>query len=90
MNKWLLVTLLSLFVINLTFKSTNAVTIGGRSIFNSHNDGIKRYVLRTKHYNHRLYIDFILYICSSVLVLHYNELNVIVLLAMVKIGVEIK
>ncbi len=46
MNKWLLVTLFSVFVINLTFKSSNAATIGRRSIFNSHIDGMKRYVLR--------------------------------------------
>ncbi len=52
MNKWLLITLLSVFVINLTFKSSNAVTVGGRSTFKSENDGLKRYVLRNRHYNH--------------------------------------
>jgi len=64
MNKWLLATLLSLFVINSTFKSSNAVTTSGKSTLKSGTDGIKRYVLRTKHYNHWLYIDFILYIFS--------------------------
>ncbi len=42
MNKWLLITLLSVFVINLTFKSSNAVTVNIQSLSKSGNVGLKR------------------------------------------------
>ncbi len=46
MNKFLLFTILSVLVINLTSKLINAVSIGGKAISNSEHKGIKRYVLK--------------------------------------------
>jgi hypothetical protein len=90
MNKCLFIALLSLFVINSTFILSNAVIIDDKSTFDSQNDGIKRYVFSNRLYDYWDSVDFILYICFSFVVLQYNELNLIVLLAIVNIGVEVE